>query len=139
MNHMDSSCIFCKIIRGDLPSHKVYEDDHYFAFLDIHPISPGHTLVIPKNHAPDLLHTSPEDRKGLLEVVTRIAPAILKSVNAPAFNIGINTGKDSGQIIFHTHVHIIPRKAKDGLSDWKNVSQSHEELSSIAERIRSHV
>lgn len=139
MNHTDSSCIFCKIIQGDLPSHKVYEDENYFAFLDIHPISTGHTLVVPKHHAQDILHSSPEDRKGLLEVVAKIAPSILKAVNVHAFNTGINTGKDSGQIIFHTHVHIIPRKAKDGLSDWKNVSQTHEELSSIAERIRSHV
>lgn len=135
----DPSCIFCKIIQGELPSHKIYEDENYFAFLDIHPISPGHTLVIPKHHAQDILHSSPEDRKGLLEVVAKITPSILKAVGVHAFNTGINTGRDSGQIIFHTHVHIIPRKAKDGLSDWKNVSQTHEELSSIAQRIRSHV
>lgn len=135
----DPSCIFCKIIQGELPSHKVYEDEHYFAFLDIHPISPGHTLVIPKNHAQDLLKSTPEDRMGLLEVVARIAPAILSSVEMRGFNVGINTGRDSGQIIFHTHVHIIPRKMKDGLSDWKNTPHSSEELSSIAERIRSRV
>jgi histidine triad (HIT) family protein len=134
----DPSCIFCKIVKGELPSHKVYEDEHYYAFLDIHPISPGHTLIVPRNHAPDMLHSTPTDRKGLLEIVHRIAPSILKAVNAKAFNVGINVGADAGQIVFHTHVHLIPRKSMDGLSDWKNISQTHEELSQIAERVRGN-
>ncbi len=133
---MGNPCIFCKIIRGEIPSHKIYEDENYFAFLDIHPISPGHTLVVPKRHSIDLLHAPIEDRRGLLDVVVKIVPAILKVVHAHAFNVGINTGKDSGQIVFHTHVHIIPRKLKDGLSDWRNTPQTSEELSQIAHKIR---
>lgn len=136
--HSEPSCVFCKIIKGELPSQKIYEDENYFAFLDIHPISPGHSLIIPKHHAQDLLHSTSDDRKGLLEVVHKIAPSILKAVDAKAFNVGINVGKDAGQVVFHTHLHLIPRKAMDGLSDWKNISQTHDELSQIAARIRAN-
>ncbi|MFH0970132.1 MAG: HIT family protein [Candidatus Diapherotrites archaeon] len=136
---MDTTCVFCKIIRGEIPSHKIYEDEHYFAFLDIHPISLGHTLIIPKKHSPDFVHATSEDRKGLLEIAAKITPSILKEVHSPAFNIGINTGKESGQIIFHTHMHIIPRKEKDGLSSWKNTAITDEKLSITAQRIRENL
>lgn len=132
----DPSCIFCKIVKGEIPSYRVYEDPNYVAFLDIHPVSLGHTLVIPKNHAKDMLHSSPQDRDGLIEVVAKIAPRIMKSVGAMGFNTGINTGKDSGQVIFHTHLHIIPRRSNDGLLEWKNADVSNGELSNLAEKIR---
>ena len=134
-----SSCIFCQIVQGSIPAHILYSDDHYLALLDIHPLSPGHTLVIPKNHSSDLLDALPKDRMGLLEVVAKIAPAILKGVGAPAFNVGINNGRESGQVVFHTHVHIIPRKKGDGLSDWEGKGSLPEELSHTAEGIRSHL
>ncbi len=132
----DPTCTFCKIIKGELPSYRVYEDPKYLAFLDINPVSLGHVLVIPKNHAKDMLHSTPHDRDGLIEVVAKIAPQIMKAVGAMGFNIGINTGKDAGQIIFHTHLHIIPRRSNDGLSEWKNIDVTKGELSNLAEKIR---
>jgi histidine triad (HIT) family protein len=135
----DSSCIFCKIVAGEIPCHKVYEDKNYLAFLDIHPISRGHTLVIPKNHSPDLLHATPNERKGLLEIVTKIAPAILRATSASAFNLGINTGKESGQIVFHTHVHIIPRSTRDGLKSWENLPSKTLDLAEIARNIAQNL
>ncbi|MBM3282143.1 MAG: HIT family protein [Candidatus Diapherotrites archaeon] len=135
----DPSCIFCKIIAGEIPSHKIYEDKNYLAFLDIHPISRGHTLVIPKNHSTDLLHATPNERKGLLEIVAKIAPAIMKSVGAKGFNVGINTGKESGQDVFHTHVHIIPRSTRDGLKSWENMPSKTHDLAEIARNIAQNL
>ena len=135
-------CIFCKIIAGEIPSHNVYEDKKYLAFLDIQPISPGHVLVVPKNHSQDLLQADADERKGLLEIVSKITPAILRATGASGFNVGVNTGKDAGQLVMHTHVHVIPRCAGDGLRSWgthakeKN-SPSESELHEIAEKIRS--
>lgn len=133
----DSSCIFCKIIAGEIPSHQIYEDKKYLAFLDIQPISRGHTLVIPKNHSTDLLHATPSERKGLLEVVAKIAPAIMEGAGASAFNVGINTGKDAGQIVFHTHVHIIPRSTRDGLKSWGSTPGQGHDLAELSQKIRS--
>lgn len=135
------SCIFCKIISGDIPSHHVYEDKKYLAFLDIQPISPGHVLVVPKNHSNDLLEANADDLKGLLEIVAKITPAILRATGASGFNVGVNTGKDAGQLVMHTHIHIIPRRAGDGLRSWgthakeKN-SPSESELAEISGKIR---
>ena len=133
----NSSCIFCKIVAGEIPCHKIYEDEKYLTFLDISPISPGHSLVIPKNHSPDLLHANSSDRSGLLEIVAKVAPGILRAVGASAFNIGINTGKDSGQIVLHTHVHIIPRKPNDGMKSWENIPSKPVDLDKIAQKIRA--
>lgn len=134
-----STCIFCKIVAGEIPSYTIYEDEKYLAFLDISPISPGHSLVIPKNHSQDLLHASASDRSGLLEIVTKIAPGILRATGASAFNIGINTGKESGQVVFHTHVHVIPRRANDGMKSWENNSSKSTDLEKTAQKIRAFV
>ena len=133
----EASCIFCKIIAGEIPCHRIYEDENYLAFLDISPISPGHSLVIPKNHSTDLLHARAQDRSGLLEIVAMVAPKILRVVGASAFNIGINTGKDSGQVVFHTHVHIIPRSPKDGLKSWENNPNKAADLEKLSQKIRA--
>lgn len=135
------TCIFCQIIEGKIPSHKIYEDKNYFAFLDIHPISAGHTLLVPKNHSPDFVHAEKKDLDGLLRIAAKIAPLILEKVHATGFNIGMNTGKDSGQEVFHTHLHIIPRKRGDGLKSWGmgvTGQASQEELAQLAAKIREN-
>ena len=96
-------CIFCKIVSGDAPSHKIYEDDDIVAFLDIHPVNPGHTLVIPKDHHKDLAETPPEIASKLIQVVQKIKPAVLGAVDADSFNLGVNVGEKAGQVVFHTH------------------------------------
>ncbi len=135
---MEKDCIFCQIVSGKIPCHKIYEDEKYLAFLDINPITPGHALVVPKNHSSDMLHCSPEDRKELLETVAKIVPAILKATQTTAFNVGINTGRESGQIVFHTHGHIIPRKVGDGLKTWEGKTPSQTDLGQLAQKIREN-
>lgn len=103
-------CLFCRIIAGDIPSRKVYEDDDAFAFLDINPWQLGHTLVIPKRHTPDAL----SDEATLAEVsaaVVRVANLLKERLGATAVNLLSNAGADSGQEVFHTHVHVLPRYA----------------------------
>lgn len=129
-------CIFCKIVAGEIPSNKVYEDDAILAFLDIHPTNPGHTLVIPKAHHNDLLDTPADLLAKLMQVVAKITPAIIKGVGAEAFNLGVNNGATAGQIIFHTHFHIMPRFTADGHKLWHGKDMNQDEFTKIAEKIR---
>lgn len=128
-------CVFCKIVAGEIPADKVYEDDAVTAFLDIAPINFGHTLVVPKRHYPDLLSTPPELAARLLQAVQHIAPAISAATQSPAFNVGINNGRDAGQIIDHVHLHLIPRHARDGLHSWRNKKYGAGEAKAMAQRI----
>ena len=130
-------CIFCKIIKGELPCNKVYEDDQVLAFLDIRPTNFGHTLVIPKNHYDSLIETPIHEACAMMAVIQKITPAVLESVNAPAFNLHVNTGSVAGQVVSHTHYHIIPRFADDGYQLWHGKEISQEELLNIAEKITS--
>ena len=132
-------CIFCKIIKGQLPSHKVYEDEFVLAFLDIKPVNEGHTLVIPKNHHKDLLDTPSETQSKLIQAAAKIAPAILKAVGANSFNLGLNNGKESGQIVFHTHFHIMPRFDDDGHKLWVGKDTDQDDLTEIAQKIKSNI
>ncbi|MBO4918725.1 MAG: HIT family protein [Erysipelotrichaceae bacterium] len=102
-------CIFCKIIEGEIPSKKVYEDEQILAILDISQTTKGHTLVMPKKHYDKFLDM-PENEFGLLmEKTQRIAGQIVRNLNAKGCNILINTGETAGQTVMHMHVHIIPR------------------------------
>lgn len=106
--------IFTKILRGELPCHKVYEDDQVLAFLDIFPLSRGHTLVIPKEPAATLDQLSDEAAAAIGRVLPRIARAVLKVSGATAFNILQNNGALAHQAVFHVHFHIIPKFDGDG-------------------------
>ncbi len=113
-----TSCIFCKIMKGEIPSTKIYEDEHTFAFLDISPVNPGHTLVIPKKCAKDLLELDDGTIAKLFSSARKVAGAVKKGMKADGLNIGVNNGEAAGQVIFHAHVHIIPRFKNDGLKLW---------------------
>ena len=102
-------CIFCKIIEGEIPSRKVYEDDDILAILDISQTTRGHTLVMPKKHYDDFLQMPEKEFGALMEKVQQIADRIVKKMNAKGCNILINTGETAGQTVRHVHVHIIPR------------------------------
>src|SRR3989338_1074160 len=111
---MDMYCLFCKIVSREIPSEKIFEDDAAFAFLDIHPLAPGHTVVIPKVHAQNILDL-PEAAVGpLFSVVKKITAALNSALKPHGFTIGINHGKVSGQAIDHLHIHVIPRFEGDG-------------------------
>ena len=114
----DEDCIFCKIISGQIPADKVYEDSKVIAFLDIHPVNPGHTLVVPKNHSRNILEDNIDDLTSSMSAIRRIAGAVIKAVKADGFNLGVNTNAAAGQAVFHTHFHVIPRFINDGLRHW---------------------
>lgn len=109
-----SDCIFCKIIKGEIPSYKVYEDDEVLAFLDINPVNPGHTLVIPKSHYATLIDLPLDLAQKVIAATKQIIPAVLAGVGANDFNLGVNQGKLAGQVVDHFHLHIMPRFIGDG-------------------------
>ena len=107
----DPNNIFAKILRGDLPAYKVYEDDKALAFLDIMPRSPGHTLVLPKSPARNILDISADDLAHVMTVTQKVAKGIMKAFGADGVTIQQFNESAGGQVVFHLHVHIIPRKA----------------------------
>lgn len=107
--------VFAKILRGEIPSHKVYEDDLVFAFLDISPLSPGHTLVIPKEPAATLDQLSDESAAAIGRVLPRLARAVMQATGSTAYNVLQNNGSDAHQAVFHVHFHIIPKRDDAGL------------------------
>jgi histidine triad (HIT) family protein len=109
MPSYDPNNIFAKILRGELPCHKVYEDDKALAFLDIMPRAPGHTLVLPKAPARNLLDVDPLDLAHVMQVVQKIATAAVKVFNADGITIQQFNESAGGQVVFHLHVHVIPR------------------------------
>lgn len=129
------NCLFCKIIRGEIPSIKVYEDNDFIAFEDLKPTNKGHTIIIPKEHSQDILDMNKELGCKALETIQKIGTACMKGLNAQGFNTMINTKPASGQVIFHTHIHIIPRYEGDGIKHWKQYDVPEEERVMAAEKI----
>ncbi len=115
---MEPDCLFCKVVKGELPSHKIYEDEFTYAFLDIHPINRGHTLVVPKKHTENIYTIDTKEFSAVMETVRLLAPKIKRSVGAEGVNIGINNDPAAGQIVYHLHVHLIPRWGDDGHAQW---------------------
>jgi histidine triad (HIT) family protein len=105
--------IFSKILRGEIPCHKVYEDDHVLAFLDVNPVSKGHTLVIPKEPAETVDQLSDDAAAAIGRVLPRISRAVLAATGATAFNVLQNNGAAAHQSVFHVHFHIIPKYDDD--------------------------
>jgi len=133
-------CVFFNIANNKIPCIKVYEDDDFLAFLDIHPINRGHTLVIPKKHYKDLFEIDEDILKKYLLVIKKVAFATKKALNADGINIGMNNGETAGQVVMHAHIHIIPRFTSDGLANWdRKVEIKQEELEEIAEKIRKEI
>lgn len=128
-------CIFCKIIAGTLSSIKIYEDRFVVAFLDIAPITKGHTLVVPKKHCVNILDADTKTLSQTILVVQRIAQVLQKY--ADGVNIGQNTGRVAGQIVDHLHFHVIPRYKKDGLQHWPGGSYKDGEIEGVAEEIKN--
>ncbi len=129
--------IFSKILRGEIPCHKVYEDDLVLAFLDINPLSPGHTLIIPKQAVATLDQLSDESAAAIGRVLPRLSRAVLAATGASEFNVLQNNGAGAHQAVFHVHFHIIP-KFSDGRGlglGWKPGKITPEEGRELAARI----
>lgn len=131
------NCVFCKIIAGELPSYKVYEDDRTLAFLDINPINQGHTLVIPRNtNVKNIFDVPKDDWIAMTAIVHKIAAAIESTTNADGVNIMMNNREHAGQIVDHPHIHIIPRFKGDGLQLWPHKKYAEGEAEELQGRIR---
>ena len=132
-------CIFCKIIARGIPAQVVYEDDHTLAFLDITPRSPGHTMVIPKVHAPNFLELPDGEVAPLFEAVKKVAELLSRKLGPDGITIGVNQGRASGQEVDHLHVHLMPRWNGDGGSPVQSVVKNvpKESLDEIRKKIVS--
>lgn len=137
-----SETIFSKIIRGEIPCHKVYEDDRVLAFLDIGPLSEGHTLVIPKEAAATLDQLSDESSAAIGRVLPRICRAVMKASGATAYNVLQNNGATAHQVVMHVHFHIIPKFAGSGSGSglgiwWPAGMLDGEQGKALAEKIKA--
>lgn len=130
-----SDCIFCKILAKQIPSHKIYEDDRTYGFLSIQPVNAGHALVIHKHHHSDIFDTPEEDMKDLAVAAKHVAMKLKKVLKVDGVNLGMNNGAAAGQVIFHAHLHVIPRLSTDGLKHWPHKDAKPEELKAIAEKL----
>ncbi len=135
-------CIFCKIVAGQMPAIKVYEDDRVLAFLDINPRNPGHTLVIPKKHAETILDLSEKDSGELFERVRKIASSAKESMKADGISIIQNNYRAAGQVVGHVYFHVIPRFESEGPASPESVllvkKMPEEVLNKIAETIKAN-
>jgi histidine triad (HIT) family protein len=132
----DENNIFAKVLRGEIPCHKIYEDGNTLAFLDIMPRTEGHALVITKEKARDLFDVRPEALAKLMAVVQTLAPQIKEAVGAEGVLIQQFNGAAAGQTVFHLHVHIIPRKAGEALKPHAGKMADQAQLAATAEKIR---
>jgi histidine triad (HIT) family protein len=132
-------CLFCKIIKGEIPSAKIYENGKIFAFLDINPVNHGHALVIPKEHYSNLLDTPEDVLDEMIRAVKKLAPAIMRATGTDGFNLGVNNGQVAGQLILHTHFHIMPRREGDGFKHWHGEPYQEGEREKLAEKIREEL
>jgi len=133
-------CIFCKIVNGTIPSSKVYEDADFIAILDINPVSKGHILVLPKKHYVNIMDMDDEVLKKCAIVLKKLCGSLTKALGVSGVNLIQNNGKDAGQIIFHSHFHLIPRRPNDGI----NIGMEHHrydegELEKYADLIKKFV
>ncbi|MEK7103626.1 MAG: HIT family protein [Patescibacteria group bacterium] len=132
-------CLFCSIVKKEIPVEIVYEDDATIAFLDIKPINKGHTLVIPKKHSRDVLDTDLPTLEAITKTIRIVALAIVKAFDSKDFNIAANNGAIAGQMVFHTHWHIMPRFENDGYELWHGKSYDEGEAQQVAEKIRAEL
>ena len=134
---MSADCLFCKIVRGEIPCARVYEDDAVLAFLDIAPVHPGHTLVIPKQHHTDLFELPESLGAVLFSALRTVGAAVLAATGADGLNMNMNNRAAAGQVIFHAHLHLIPRFEGDGLRLWpQHPYREADGMARMAEAIR---
>ena len=136
---IDNDCIFCKIIKGDIPSTTVYEDDDVKAILDVNPAARGHVIVLPKNHAENVFTLPDEDLSKAMIVAKKIATAMKDAFNCDGVNILQNNGEAAGQTVFHLHIHVIPRFEGDKENirlSW-NPGQTPDDMQAIADEIKA--
>ena len=131
-----SDCIFCKIIAGEIPSRKIYEDDLVYAFLDIAPINFGHVLVIPKEHH-ESASSIPEATAGrMMKIGSRLGIALKRALDYDAYNLHLADGKAAGQVVMHAHLHVIPRGVDDDFRwNWRQLQYADGAAAELANKV----
>tara|TARA_Y100000310_G_scaffold345746_1_gene469166 strand:+ start:10481 stop:10888 length:408 start_codon:yes stop_codon:yes gene_type:complete len=130
-----SDCIFCKLVKGEIPSSKVFEDDKTIAFLDIAPVNKGHVLVIPKEHFETILDTPEDTLKEVIATTKKVTAAVKKGVNADGITVGQSNFEAAGQVVPHLHFHIMPRFKDDGLKLWPQGTYEDKEMDEYKDKI----
>lgn len=137
------NCIFCKIVKGEIPSAKVYEDERVLAFLDLSQVTKGHTLVIPKKHVENVFELDEETAAHVFSVVPKIARSLTNTLNAKGLNIANNNKEVAGQTVFHVHIHLVPRYGEDDgfqiLFTNHMDEYSSDDLNKIAESVQNYL
>jgi histidine triad (HIT) family protein len=132
----EATCVFCKIVAGELPSSMIAAEDRAVAFLDISPATPGHILVIPRTHTPDLLSTDPDDLAACAGLAQRMARHVRDRLGADGVNLIQSSGSVAWQTVFHLHFHVIPRYPDDPLRlPWRPTPGDPAELASVAAKL----
>ena len=129
-------CIFCKIIKGELPSYKIYEDKFTYAFLDISNDGNGHILVVPKHHCENILDAREEDLENVIKTIQKISKHLIQNCGFDGVNILNASGKSAEQSVFHLHFHILPRKDKDGLKVFPSLTKNPKSLEDIQKSLK---
>lgn len=133
-------CIFCKIVNGEIPSYTVYQDDDTLAFLDINPNTQGHTLVIPKKHAANIIDMDDKDIASVFRTVHKVVSSLQAAINPEGFNLVVNHGEVAGQVIHHFHCHVIPRNTGDGIEyNFEGIIPSQEEFQELARKVAEYI
>ncbi len=139
---MEKNCVFCKIIRGELPCVKLYEDDSIIVFLDIAPVSKGHALVVPKLHHVSMTTLPNEYREAMMRIAPEIGNALMRATKSDGFNLLLSNGACAGQVVPHVHLHVIPRKPEDAFSLMPPAKAQYlddQEKETLAEKIRTRL
>ena len=134
-----TDCVFCKIISGELPTLKVYEDQQTLAFLDINPVNAGHTLVVPKTHSANIFDIPAADWAAVAETVRVVSLAVERGMQADGINLEMNNREHAGQLVDHVHVHVIPRHRGDGLRHFAHGKYQKGEAERAAAKIRQAI
>ncbi len=130
-------CLFCKIIKREIPSSKLYETENVLAFLDIAPVHKGHALVVPKKHCMNILDIDENNLTEVAKAVKKVALAVKKATNADAITVTSNNEKAAGQVVMHYHIHIIPRFKDDGLELWPQGKYEENEMDEYKKKIEA--
>ena len=132
-----SDCVFCKIVAGQIPSTRVFEDEHTLAFMDLGHVNPGHTLVAVKKHAANIFELDETQAEAIARAIVKISRALKKTFEPEGLSVYQANGKAAGQTVFHYHVHLLPRHAGDGMElTWPVKNPPREQLEESAAKIR---
>ena len=131
-------CIFCRLVAGEIPAAKVYEDTLTIAFMDIGQVNPGHVLVATRRHAATLLDITPEEAAAVMQTAQRVAQAVRRAFDPPGITLLQANGREGDQTVFHFHMHVVPRHAQDGIAlTWPRKEPGPTVLQAYADRLRT--